>query len=105
MSAAASQGHTEMCKFLRAQQCSWDARSTITAARCGHVDVLRWLMDNGCPSTVGLVAVAVRGGSVEVLAFLQQQGLLTDTLLTDMLNRAARCNALAAAKWLLLRSG
>eukprot|EP00953_Heterococcus_sp_UTEX-ZZ885_P011568 6701-Heterococcus_DN1.PRE.1 len=102
MRAAASYGHTEVCRFLRSQQCPWSAQSTFDAVHGGHVDVLTWLVDNGCPwDAQELRQCAASSGSVKVLAYLQQQGELASTpLLTDMLNIAARNNKLAAAKWL-----
>jgi hypothetical protein len=102
MYTAAAQGHTAMCQLLHAKQCPWDWKSTRAAARGGHADVLRWLMDNGCPwNAQYMCEAAARGGSVEVLVHLQQQGLLTSAaLLRSMLNTAANCNQLAAAKWL-----
>jgi Ankyrin repeats (3 copies) len=102
ISAAASRGHTDMCKFLRSQQCPWDVNAALEAARKGHTEALRWLLSNRCPrDKLKLGKAAARGGSVDVLTCLQQQGLLTSIpLLTDMLDIAARNNKLAAAKWL-----
>jgi Ankyrin repeats (many copies) len=102
MNAAASKGHTEMCKYLHAQQCPWNSLPIDNAAYAGHVDLLRWLVNNGCPWYVNpLRSSAVRGGSVEVLVFVQQLGVLTSTkTLTDMLYTAGSNNKLAAAKWL-----
>jgi Ankyrin repeats (3 copies) len=96
MAAAASKGHTAMCQYLHAQQCSWDFTSTCRAARYGHVALLRWIVDSGCPwDALGLCSSALEGDSVEVLTYMQQVGLLAGTaLLMNMLNSAARCNML-----------
>jgi Ankyrin repeats (3 copies) len=102
MRAAALKGHTDICRYLLEQQCPWDTSATLQAACEGHVYLLRWLINSGCPWDVnGLRRSAAGGGSIDVLAYLQQQGLLTDTAtLTEMLDTAAVCNQLAAAKWL-----
>jgi hypothetical protein len=102
MCAAALRGHTAMCEFLRAQQCPWDRSVSRAAAVRGHLDCLRWLLDNGCPwEARQLCMSAAEGGSVEVCAWSQQQGILASTsMLTDMLNKAAEYNHLAAVQWL-----
>jgi hypothetical protein len=102
MRAAASKGHTAMCKYWRSQQCAWDMRTSSAAARCGHVDLLRWFVNNGCPyRTSELCTSAAKGGSVEVLAYLQQQDMLTTTAnLSRLLDVAACFNHLSAVKWI-----
>jgi hypothetical protein len=101
MSAAAAEGQTAMCQFLRSQQCPWDEESTNKAASGGHIDLLRWLVDNGCPWWERqLCLAAAYGGSIQVLTYLQQQRYASAPLLTDMLATAGAHSKLAAAKWL-----
>jgi hypothetical protein len=74
---------------------------TLEAAFHGHIDVLRWLIDNGCAWTGQIVSTAVNCYKVEALAYLQELRLLNCTeTLAELLNDAAACNKLAAAKWL-----
>jgi Ankyrin repeats (3 copies) len=102
MSAAASQGHMDMCQYLYSLQWPWNKSSTRQAALGGHIDVLRWLIDNGCAWDLHeLAAAAIQGGSIEVLVELQQQDLLNSVpLLTELLDMAVLHNKLAVAKWL-----
>eukprot|EP00953_Heterococcus_sp_UTEX-ZZ885_P009499 5592-Heterococcus_DN1.PRE.1 len=90
MAAAAQNGHTAMCDFLRAEQCPWDTDACHDAARNGHVHTLKWLHEHGCPwHAVTVREKAAEGGHVDVIAYLQQEGLLnTAAVLRDMLNIA-----------------
>jgi hypothetical protein len=102
MHIAVEHGHTDLCRFLREQQCPWDASSPRGAARGGHIDLLHWLLDSGCPyDEYSLCTAAAAGGSMQVLMYVQQQGFMSHArLLADMLNDAAVFHHLAAAKWL-----
>ena len=99
---AAARGHTDLCKYLRAQQCPWGEQSTTTATAGGHVDLLTWLVSNGCPwNARQLCLCAAEGTSIEMLLHLQQQGLMTDAaVLSDMLAQALAFSKFATAKWL-----
>jgi hypothetical protein len=74
---AAFTGRTDMCQYLHAQQCPWDAPAPCATAipAAGHLDLLRWLMDNGCPwEARDLCISAAVGGRIDVLVYLQQKG-------------------------------
>eukprot|EP00953_Heterococcus_sp_UTEX-ZZ885_P029057 15462-Heterococcus_DN1.PRE.1 len=49
ITAAAGQGHTAMCEYLRTEQCPWDEQACEFAAEHCHLNTLRWLHENGCP--------------------------------------------------------
>jgi hypothetical protein len=101
MKAAASKGHLPLCQYLRALGFDWDSRVTLEAAFHRHIDVLRCLIDNGCAWTGQIVCTAVNCYKVEALTYLQELRLLNCTeTLAELLNDAAACNKLAAAKWL-----
>jgi hypothetical protein len=104
MSAAAIYGHTDMCQYLRAEQCPWDEGACNGAARFGRVNTLRWLQDNGCPWHAGKLCREAAEGSkasnVDVLIYLQEQGIASPAMLTVMLNSAGECTKLATAQWL-----
>jgi hypothetical protein len=106
MAAAAANGRTAMCAYLRSKQCPWNASASDAAARNGHVKTLHWLIKRGCPGcAVVHCREAALGGSVEVMLYIQQQfgrrGIVTPSaLLTEMLNIAGANNRLAAAVWL-----
>jgi hypothetical protein len=42
-------GHLELLKEARAQQCPWDKDTCTTAAAYGHLELLKWARANGCP--------------------------------------------------------
>ena len=102
MEAAAAEGHTAVCEYLRAEQCPWGTSACDAAAFNGHTDTLRWLHEHGCPWEAETVRESAASHStVEVMVYLQQHDLLsTPAVLTRMLNTAGTYNTLAAAQWL-----
>jgi hypothetical protein len=99
---AAARGHIYMCAYLHAENCPWDTSTCAAAVTNNRASTLRWLREHGCPwdaSTIHIVAA--QGGSLGTLVVLQQKGMVfTPAMLTEMLDRAGRCNKLAVAKWL-----
>jgi hypothetical protein len=101
MKAAASKGHSDMCKYLHEQQCPWDSSVTAEAASEGHVDLLRWLIDSGCPWEPMLCCGAAQCGRVELLMYFHHDVLqFSVPWLTSLVNCAGHYNQLATAKWL-----
>ena len=49
MFSAASFGHLEVVKWLRANGCPWDEMAFSSAAKHQHWDTLQYLVDNKCP--------------------------------------------------------
>ena len=49
MFSAASKGHLDVVKWLRANGCPWDEDVCIRAAEHKHWDTLQYLVDNKCP--------------------------------------------------------
>jgi hypothetical protein len=70
----------EVLKWLREQDCPWDAATCAYAARGGHLEVLKWAREHGCPWQEDIVdsnrdccALASQGGHLEVLKWLRGQ--------------------------------
>jgi hypothetical protein len=103
LSAAASNGHTDMCAYLHSENCPHDEWACDGAAYGGHIDTLRWLREHDYPMPEQRVIAdaAAKSGSVEVMQHLQAEGLMsTAAQLTQMLAAAGAHNKLAAAQWL-----
>ncbi len=67
MAAAEVGGHLEAVKYLKDQDCPWDATATEAAAGGGHVKTVAWLADKGCPLSEAALAAAVRGGHTDMV--------------------------------------
>lgn len=50
---AATEGHLEALRILRARNYPWDSRVTTTAAFNGYLELLQWAYNNGCPINFG----------------------------------------------------
>jgi len=46
---AASNGHLELLKWARANQCPWSEETCAYAAQGGHFELLKWARMNECP--------------------------------------------------------
>jgi hypothetical protein len=102
MAMAARNGQTAMCQHLRCTGCEWNVRACSKAARGGHLDTLRWLRENECPWDARHVCIyAARYGHTNILNFVLEQGELVDVqLLRATLNAAGSCNQLQTVQWL-----
>jgi ankyrin repeat protein len=100
--AAADEGYTQLCKFLRGEQCPWDAIACRSAALNGHVDTLRWLREHGAPFDTQEVRIAAaESGEVPTIEYaLNAEPAASAAQLTDMLNAAGVYDWIVAAKWL-----
>ncbi len=49
MSWVALNGHLEVLKWARANNCPWDRWTCINAANNGNLEVLKWAWANNCP--------------------------------------------------------
>ena len=72
--AAASGGHLEELKVLRADGCPWDKWTCAWALKGGHLVVLQWLRSNGCPWDEQTCSRAALGGHLEVLQWARANG-------------------------------
>eukprot|EP00953_Heterococcus_sp_UTEX-ZZ885_P026208 14174-Heterococcus_DN1.PRE.3 len=102
MSNAARFSGLELCQYLRAEQCPWDARACEEAAYSGYVDTLRWLHEQGCPWDVDKVRLAAAGqGHLPVIVYMQgMQPTASAAQLTEMLSAAGAHRKLPTAEWL-----
>jgi hypothetical protein len=105
MQKAAKHGQLQICQWLRAAGCPWDAEVCTAAAECYQVETLRWLHEQGCPWNAPYIcrrAVSSDNSrSIELLQYMLSAGTLTDAaLLTELLLRAGEYWQLAVAKWL-----
>lgn len=64
-SAAASNGHLHILKWLRMNRCPWNKYTAVSAAAGGHTDLLYWARTNGCEWDED-VCTAAAGGVVFV---------------------------------------
>jgi len=46
---AASKGRLKVLKWLRKQNCPWNASTYVEAKRKSHQKVAQWMKENGCP--------------------------------------------------------
>jgi hypothetical protein len=65
--AAASGGHLEELKVLRADGCPWDKGTCSYAAKYGHLAVLQWAHTNNCPWNWETCYWAALNGHLELL--------------------------------------
>ena len=70
----AMDGHLEVLKGARANDCPWHEEMCACAARNGHLEVLQWARANGCPWDEGTCARAAEGGHLEVLKWARENG-------------------------------
>ena len=74
MNSAASQGHINVIKWLRANNCPWSQYTCAHAAEHGHLDVLQWLRANGCPWDVWVCTYAAARGHLDMLKWAVAHG-------------------------------
>ena len=75
---AAMNGHLEILKYLHENGCPRDARSCISVAYNGHLEALIWLLANGYPRYAYTCVAAAVGGRLEVLKWLIDNGCPLD---------------------------
>ena len=46
---AAMNGHLEILKWARTNQCPWNEDTCACAAKNGHLEILKWARANQCP--------------------------------------------------------
>eukprot|EP00953_Heterococcus_sp_UTEX-ZZ885_P014043 7993-Heterococcus_DN1.PRE.2 len=56
MAAAAANGRTAMCAYLRSKQCPWNAHASASAARGGHLDTCAGCFSMAVPELLVLTA-------------------------------------------------
>jgi hypothetical protein len=71
---AAREGNLSVLQYLRAIQCSWDARTCANAAKNGHLDVIQWCRENGCPWDAKTCENAAKNGHLNVVIWCHQNG-------------------------------
>jgi hypothetical protein len=109
MRAAAEAGLLDVCKYLRAQGCPWEAHGRWsdnvldTAALNGHAAVVRWLHESGAPISEWPFPCyhAAESGDIDTMSYLLSIGLRVSAgTLSRMLAAAGARGKLAAAQWL-----
>jgi hypothetical protein len=102
MAVSARGGHTDVCAYLRSQNCNWGIRVCNVAAYAERMDTLDWLLEHGCPfNTSKLWVPAAYIASVPILNFLLQRIELPDLpQWQHMLLMAGAKGNLAAVKWI-----
>jgi hypothetical protein len=69
-------GHLEVLKWARENDCPWDEETCAFAAQVGHLDVLKWARENGCPWNIVVVrAHATKGCHLEMVKWLRSMML------------------------------
>ena len=76
-------GNLELMKWLRAEGCLWDKRTSKEAARKGQLETLRWALENGCPGDNSVCHWAVLRGHVEMLRWAREFGCPWDPEIRD----------------------
>ena len=76
-------GNLELMKWLRAEGCLWDKRTSKEAARKGQLETLRWALENGCPGDSAVCHWAVLRGHVEMLRWAREFGCPWDPEIRD----------------------
>ena len=74
LSNACKRGHLEVLKWLRSENCPWDAGACVCAAEGGQLEALKWLREEGCPWDGRACIGAARGGHLETLKWLREEG-------------------------------
>jgi hypothetical protein len=95
-SSAAAGGHLSVLQSMRANGCSWDARTCANAAQGGHLSVLQWARANGCPWDAHTCSYASRGGHLAVLQWARANGCPWNSLTCFY---AAQRGHLAVLQW------
>ena len=72
--SAARGGHLDVLQWARANGCEWDWRTTSSAAEAGQLEVLKWARANGCPWNEDTCSLAARGGHLDVLKWARANG-------------------------------
>ena len=74
--AAIAGGHLEVLQWMRAQDppCPWNSSVCFDAALHGHLEVLRWARSQGCPWDGRAPCAAAKRGHLEVLKWLIKEG-------------------------------
>ena len=73
-SKAASNGHLNLLKWARENECLWDHYTCRNAAMYGHLDLLKWAHENGCPWEDDTVTFAAWNGHIHILQWLAENG-------------------------------
>ena len=73
-SSAAGAGHLEVLRYLHENGCEWNEYTCSGAAKCGHLEVLRYLHDHGCPWGEQTCSAAALTGHLEVLRYAHEHG-------------------------------
>ena len=74
-SSAALNGHLELLKWARANQCPWNKDTRTNAAENGHPgELLIWARENSCPWNEGTYDLGRRNGDPALMCYLDDQG-------------------------------
>jgi hypothetical protein len=60
-------GHLEVLKYARANECEWNGDTCTNAAENGHLEVLKYARANGCDWNSWTCAYAARNGHLVVM--------------------------------------
>lgn len=102
-SYAAANGHLEVLKWLRAQQpaCEWDHTVCTYAAGNGNLDVLVWARENGCEWNSRTLTEAVRKGRLEIVKWLLSNGCVYQEVVDNICELAITGDHLELLVWAL----
>ena len=71
---AAFDGHLDVLKWARENDCKWDSWTCTYAAGNGHLDVLKWARENGCEWNSDTCSNAGYHGHLHVLKWARENG-------------------------------
>ena len=78
--ASAENGHLELLKWCRSNQCPWHWETCRYAAACGHLEVLKWCRVNGCQWDEKVCTAASKNGHLELLKWARLNGCPWDKI-------------------------
>lgn len=107
MIKAASGGHWEVIRWLRAQDCPWDATTTSELAKGGHWEILKWARGEGCGLVRHVGHMAAKTADVETLKWVVDHGAAVDdeTYKSCFANTHNPRLATEGVQWLYARGG
>jgi hypothetical protein len=97
-SAAIRRGDLPMLRWLREQDCPWNASEICSdAVYSGRLEVLQWCHAQGGELGAEVLLMAVRSGPLPMMQWLREQGC---PWISSLYHEAARNGRLTALRWL-----